>query len=76
MNRFASRSWLTPQPEVVGVSIVIVGLNVAVVSVVILKLTLNDKILAIVSCRIDVIGTGGRVVKRDLQVLVAGHSNG
>jgi ABC transporter substrate binding protein len=48
-----------PQAEVAGVGIVIVGLDVADAAVIILKLTLNDKIGVIWSGQIEVIVAGG-----------------
>src|SRR5262249_5917839 len=64
-----------PQAEVAGVSIVIVGLDIADAAVIILKLTLNDKIGVIWSGQIEVIVVGGLVIERDLEALVAGFSD-
>ena len=58
-----------------GVGIVIVGLDIADAAVIILKLTLNDKIGVIWSEQIEVIVVGGLVIERDLEALVAGFSD-
>ena len=65
-----------PQREVPGVSIVIVCLDIADTSVIVLELTLNDKIVAVVHRGIEIIDTRGLAIERDLEVLVAGLSNG
>jgi hypothetical protein len=64
-----------PQAEVAGVGIVIVGLDIADAAVIILKLTLNDKIGVIWSGQIEVIVAGGLAIERDLEALVAGFSD-
>jgi len=48
-----------PQREVAGVGIVIVRLDIADISVIVLELTLNDKMVAVVHRGIGVIDTGG-----------------
>ena len=58
-----------------SVGIVIVGLNVTDAAVIVLKLTLNDKIWVIRPRQIKVIVAGGLAVERDLEVLAAGLSN-
>jgi hypothetical protein len=63
-----------PQAEVASVGIMIVGLDVADAAVIVLKLTLNDKIGLIGPRQIKVIVAGG-VIERDLEVLVAGISD-
>ena len=55
-----------------SVGIVIVGLDVADAAVIVLKLTLNNKIGVIASRSIKVIVAGGLAIERDLEVLVAG----
>ena len=70
------RKLTEPQREVPGVGIVIVCFNIADTSVVVLELTLNDKIVAVVHRGIEIINTRGTSVERDLEVLVAGLSNG
>jgi hypothetical protein len=57
------------------VDIVIVGLDVTDAAVVVLKLTLNDKIGMIWPRQIKVIVAGGIVIKGDLEVLAAGPSD-
>ena len=57
------------------VGIVIVGLDVADAAVIVLKLTLNDKIGVIGPRQIKVIVVGSLVIERDLKVLVAGLSD-
>jgi hypothetical protein len=52
-----------PQPEVAGVGIVIVCLDVADASVIVLKLTLNDKIVVVVPRGIEVIVTAGLAIE-------------
>jgi len=63
------------QAEVASVGIVIVGLNVTDAAVIVLKLTLYDKIWVIRPRQIKVIVAGGLAVERDLEVLAAGLSN-
>jgi hypothetical protein len=65
-----------PQQEVAGVGIVIVCLDIADTSVIVLELTLNDEIEAVVHRGIEIIDTGGLAIERDLEVLVAGLSDG
>ena len=60
------------QAKVAGVVIVIVGLDVADAAVVILELTLNDKVRVIGSPKIKIIVVGDLAIERDLKVLVAG----
>ena len=60
-----------PQAEMAGVGVVIVGLDVADTAVIVLKLTLNDKIGVIGPRQIKVVVAGGLVIERDLKVLVA-----
>src|ERR1700730_5518181 len=59
------------QAEGAGVGVVIVGLDVADTAVIVLKLTLNDKIGVIGPRQIKVVVAGGLVIERDLKVLVA-----
>ena len=65
-----------PQREVPGVGIVIVCLDIADTSVIVLELTLNDEIGAVVHRGIEIIDTGGLAIERDLEVFVAGLSDG
>jgi hypothetical protein len=60
------------QAEVASVGIVIVALDVADAAVVVLKLTLNDKIRAIGPRLAKITITRGLAIERDLEVLVAG----
>ena len=60
-----------PQAEIAGVGVVIVGLDVADTAVIVLKLTLNDKIGVIGPRQIKVVVAGGLVIEQDLKVLVA-----
>jgi hypothetical protein len=60
-----------PQREVAGVGIVVVRLGIADTSVIVLELTLNDKIVAVVHRGTGVIDTGGLAIERDLEVLVS-----
>ena len=55
-----------------SVSVVIVGLDVADAAVIVLELTLNDKVGVIGSRQIKVIVAGDLAIERDLKVLVAG----
>jgi hypothetical protein len=64
-----------PQAEVASVGIVIVGLDIADAAVIVLKLTLNDKIGVIGARQIKVIVAGGLATERDLEVLAAGLSD-
>jgi hypothetical protein len=57
---------------VASVGIVIVGLDVTDAAVIVLKLTLNDKIGVIGSRQVKVIVAGGLAIERDLEVLAAG----
>ena len=63
-----------PQAVVAGVGIVIEGLNVADAAIIILELTLNEKIGLIGWRQIQVIVAGFLVIERDLEVLAAGTS--
>ena len=65
-----------PQRKVPGVGIVIVCLDIADTSVIVLELTLNDEIVAVVHRGIEIINTRRLAVERDLEVLVAGLSDG
>src|SRR6266478_4325175 len=65
-----------PQAVVAGVGIVIEGLDVADAAIIILELTLNEKIGLIGWRRIQVIVAGVLVIERDLEVLAAGLSDG
>jgi hypothetical protein len=65
-----------PQAVVAGVGIVIEGLDVADAAIIILELTLNDKIGLIGGRQIQVIVAGVLVIERDLEVLAAGLSDG
>ena len=58
-----------PQREVAGVGIVIVCLDIADTSVIVLELTLNDEIGAVVHRRIEIVDAGGLAIERDLKVL-------
>ena len=64
-----------PQPDVARIGVVIVGLDVADATVIVLKLTLNDKVGVIGSRQIKVIFAGGLAIERDLEVLAAGLSD-
>src|SRR5262249_20154836 len=59
-----------------GVGIVIEGLDVAGSPIIILELTLNEKVGLIGERQIQVIVAGGLVIERDLEVLAAGLSDG
>jgi hypothetical protein len=63
------------QAKVASVGIVTVGLDVADAAIIVLKLTLNDKIGVIHLRKIKVIVARGLAIERDLEVLVAGLSN-
>src|ERR1700730_54806 len=63
------------QPEVASIGVVIVGLDVADAAVIVLELTLNDKIGVIGSRQIKVIVAGDLAIERDLEVLLAGLSD-
>ena len=65
-----------PQAVVAGVGIVIEGLDVADAAIIILELTLNEKIGLIGGRQIQVIVAGVVVIERDLEVLAAGLSDG
>jgi hypothetical protein len=65
-----------PQAVVAGVGIVIEGLDVADAAIIILELTLNEKIGLIGWRQIQVIVAGVLVIERDLEVLAAGPSDG
>jgi hypothetical protein len=65
-----------PQREVTGVGILIVRLDIADTSVIVLELTLNDEIGAVVHRGIEIIDTGGFAIERDLKILFAGLSDG
>src|SRR5882762_2332446 len=58
-----------------SVSVVIVGLDVADAAVIVLKLTLHDKVGVIGSRQIKVVVAGDLAIERDLKVLVAGLSD-
>jgi hypothetical protein len=55
-----------PQREVAGVGIVIMCLDIADTSVIVLELTLNDEIVAVVHRGIEIIDIGGFAIERDL----------
>ena len=63
-----------PQAEVARVGIVIVGLDVADAAIIVLKLTLNEKMGMTWPRQIEVIVAGGLAIEGDLEVLVAGFS--
>jgi hypothetical protein len=65
-----------PQREMAGVGIVIMCLDIADTSVIVLELTLNDEIVAVVHRGIEIIDIGGFAIERDLKILVAGLSDG
>jgi hypothetical protein len=65
-----------PQAVVAGVGIVIEGLDVADAAIVILELTLNEKIGLIGGRQIQVIVAKVIVIERDLEVFAAGFSDG
>ena len=65
-----------PQAVVAGVGIVIEGLDVADAAIIILELTLNEKIGLIGGRQIQVIVAGVLVIERGLEVLAAGLSDG
>ena len=65
-----------PQRKVPGVGIVIVRLDIADTFVIVLELTLNDEIVAVVHRGIEIIDIGGFAIERDLKILVAGVSDG
>jgi hypothetical protein len=65
-----------PQAVVAGVGIVIEGLDVADAAIIILELTLNEKIGLIGGRQIQVIVAGVLVIERDLEVFAAGLSDG
>src|SRR5215471_8470917 len=65
-----------PQTIVSGVGIVIEGLDVADSPIIILELTLNEKVGLIGERQIQVIVARGLVIERDLEVLAAGLSDG
>jgi len=56
---------------------VIVGLDVANAAVIVLKLTLNDKIVVVKrrQTKLTVVVAGSLAIKRDLEILVAGLSD-
>ena len=62
-----------PQPEVARIGVVIVGLDVADASVIVLELPLNDKIGGLVVQLLEVIVAGGLVVERDCKVIADGR---
>jgi hypothetical protein len=64
-----------PQAEVASVGIVIVGLDVADATIVVLKLTLNDQIGVIGPRQVKIIVIGDLATERDLEVLIAGLSD-
>ncbi len=57
-----------PQAEMASVGIVIVGLDVADAAVVVLKLTLNNKIGVIGPRHVKIVVTGGFAIERDLEI--------
>jgi hypothetical protein len=61
---------------VAGVGIVVEGLDVADAAIIILELTLNEKIGLIGGRQIQVIVSGVLVIERDLEVFAAGLSDG
>ena len=65
-----------PQAVVAGIGIVIEGLDVADAAIIILELTLNEKIGLIGGRQIQVIVAGVLVIERDLEVFTAGLSDG
>jgi hypothetical protein len=60
---------------VAGVGIVIEGLDVADAAIIILELTLNEKIGLIGGRQIQVIVAGVLIIERDLEVFTAGLSD-
>jgi hypothetical protein len=64
-----------PQAVVAGVGIVIEGLDVADAAIIILELTLNEKIGLIGGRQIQVIVAGVLIIERDLEVFTAGLSD-
>ena len=58
-----------------SVGVVIVGLDVADATVIVLKLTLNDKVGVMGSRQVKVNVAGDLAIERDLEVLVAGLSD-
>lgn len=65
-----------PQAVVAGVGIVIEGFDVADATIIVLELTLNEKIGLIMGRQIQVTIAGVLVIERDLEVLAAGLSGG
>jgi len=65
-----------PQAVVAGVGIVIEGLDVADAAIIILELTLNEKIGLIGGRQFQVIVAGVLVIERGLEVLAAGLYDG
>ena len=58
-----------------GVGIVIVGLDVTDAAIIILELTLNEKIGVIGERQIQIVVAGVLVIERDLEVFAAGLSD-
>jgi hypothetical protein len=65
-----------PQAVVAGVGIVIVGLDVTDAAIIILELTLNEKIGLIGQRQIQIVVAGVLVIERELEVFAAGLSDG
>jgi hypothetical protein len=65
-----------PQAVMAGVGIVIVGLDVTDAAIIILELTLNEKIGLIGERQIQIVVAGVLVIERDLEVFAAGLSDG
>ena len=59
-----------------GAGIVIVGLDVTDAAIIILELTLNEKIGLIGERQIQIVVAGVLVIKRDLEIFAAGLSDG
>jgi hypothetical protein len=64
-----------PQTIVAGVSIVIKGLDVGDAPIIVLELTLNEKVGLIRRRKIQLIVAGVLVIERDLEILAAGLSD-
>jgi hypothetical protein len=65
-----------PQTIVAGVGIMIEGLDVADAPIIVLELTLNEKVGLIGGRKIQVIVAGVLVIERDLEIFIAGLSDG
>src|SRR5271168_2945988 len=68
-RKSCGRKLKEPQREVAGVGIVIVCLDIADTSVIVLELTLNDEIGAVVFRGTEINDTGALAIERDLEVL-------